>query len=149
MRRPLLLLLLGLMTSGGSLLIVPWMPPSCKPTAPIDLEAKIIGDPSVPFGVIALASSRTGAEVELEIFLPDGILLLAGSPKQKGRRCEARLDLRAKDRTRLVIRVQATFVEGSARMSRVLSLVVFDGPVPVRGRPAKDARGNAILELSP
>jgi hypothetical protein len=149
MRRLALLLLLGLLSAGGSLLIVPSKPPSCKPTAPIDLEAKIVGDPSAPFGLVARASSRTGVEVDLEIILPEGITPLAGTRKLKGKRCEARLDLHAKDRTRREILVSASFTEGGARLTRVVSLVLFDQPLPSKGTPATDSRGNALLEFSP
>ena len=141
--------LLALLTAGGIPFAIPRSPTSCKPTAPIDLEARIVGDPSLPFGISAKASSRTGADVELEIILPDGVTHLAGAKKHNGRRCEARVDVRAKDRKRCEILVRATTVEGGATMTRVLPLVLFDGPVPAPGTPKKNSRGEGILEFSP
>jgi hypothetical protein len=146
MRR--LALLLALTTAGGSSLIVP-ASPSCKPTAPIDLEARIVGDPSTPFGVSARASSRSGAEVELEIVLPDEVTHLAGLKKLRGRRCEARIDARVKDRRRCEILVRATITEAGATMTRVIPLVLFDAPLPPRGTLKRNSRGEAILEFSP
>jgi len=148
MRRLGLLLLLALLTAGTTLVVAP-RPTSCKPTAPIDLTAEIVGDPASPFGVIARATSRTGAEVELEVVLPDGVTHLAGARKLKGRRCEARVDLRTKDRARREIFVRASFTEGSATMTRVLPLVLFENPEPVRGAVRQNSRGEAILEFSP
>jgi hypothetical protein len=148
MRRLALALLPALLAAGGSLLIVP-APPPCKPTAPIDLEARILGDPSAPFGVSARASSRSGAEVELEIVLPDEVTHLAGLKKLRGRRCEARIDAHVKDRRRCEILVRATVTEGGATMTRVIPLVLFDAPVPSRGTLKRNSRGEAILEFSP
>jgi hypothetical protein len=144
-------LLLVLLTAGGTLLLDsrPPSPSSCKPTAPIDLTAELVGDPAAPFGVVARATSRTGAEVELEIVLPEGVTPLAGERKLKGRRCEARLDLKAADRSRREILVRATFTEGGATMTRVVPLVLFDAPAPPRGAMRKNARGETILELAP
>ncbi|MBI3855304.1 MAG: hypothetical protein HY293_06400 [Planctomycetes bacterium] len=145
MRRLGLALLLGLSTASIPLPARP----SCKPTAPIDLEARLVGDPSSPFGISATATSRTGSEVELEILLPVGITHLSGDRKLKGRRCEARIDASVKDRTRREIFVRATTVEGGAVMTRVVSLLLFDGPLPARGTPGKNSRGEGILEFSP
>ncbi|MBI3857595.1 MAG: hypothetical protein HY293_18090 [Planctomycetes bacterium] len=128
----------------------PEPPTSCKPTAPIDLEASLVGDPSAPFGVVARARSRNGAEVDLEILLPEGLTHLAGSRKLRGRNCEARIDLQAKDRRRREIYVCATISENGARLVRVLPLVIFDAPLPVpKARATQDARGQPILEFSP
>jgi hypothetical protein len=146
MRR--LALLLALLTAGGSSLIIP-ASPTCKPTAPIDLEARIVGDPSAPFGISARASSRTGSEVELEIILPDEVTHLAGVKKLSGRRCEARIDAQMNIRKRCEILVRATITEAGATMTRVIPLVLFDAPLPARGTPKKNSRGEAILEFAP
>jgi len=125
-------------------------PASCKPTPPIELEASIVGDPSLPFGITARASSRTGVPVDLEIVLPDGVVAVAGRTRAFGPRCEARLDVRAADRTRREILVRATFTQGGATMTRVLPLVIFDGTAPAApGTLRKNSRGEPILEFSP
>ena len=150
MRHLALILLLALLTAGGSFLVIPSKPSSCKPSAPIDLEARVIGDPSAPFGVSARATARNGTEVELEIVLPDGVTHTAGARMLKGRRCEARVDLQARDRSRREILVRATITEGSAKLTRVLPLVIFDAPLPApKAKELRDARGDAILEFSP
>jgi len=148
MRRLGLVFLLAVLTTAGGFAFQS-RPPSCKPSAPIDLDAQIVGDPASPFGIIARASSRTGAEVDLEIVLPDGVRHLAGARKLKGRRCEARVDLRVDDRARREILVCASFTQGGATMTRVLPLVLFDGPKRPPGAVRKNSRGEAILELSP
>lgn len=109
-----------------------------------------MGDPSNPFGVTARATSRTGDDVELEIVLPEGVIPLAGNPKSRGRRCEARVDLRANDRTRREILVRAVVTHGTARMVRVVPLVIFDGPRPSsKSKATVNSRGEPILEFSP
>jgi hypothetical protein len=171
MRRLALGLLLALLTAGGTLLVhgpriqpasscrletpadrglvAPSRPASCKPTAPIDIEARIEGDPGAPFAVTAKASSRSGGEVELEIVLPDGATHLGGERKLKGRRCEAKVDARVPDRRRREILVRATTVHGGATLTKVVPLVIFDRPEPPRGVPKRNSRGEALLEFSP
>jgi hypothetical protein len=150
MRRIALGLLLALLTGGGTLLVGHRTTPvSCKPTAPIDLDARIVGDPAAPFAVAAKAFSRAGGDVEIEIVLPDGVVHLAGEKKRKARRCDAQVDLRVNDRARRVILVRATTVVEGATMTKVAALTLFDGPVPARGTPGRNARGEAILEFSP
>jgi len=151
MRRLGLVLLLALLTAGGAFYFEApsERPGSCKPVAPIDLTAEIVGDPASPFGVRARASSRTGADVELEIVLPDGVTHVAGERKLRGKRCEARIDLQARDRRRREIFVRASFTEGGATFCRVIPLVLFDAPVEPPGTKRRNSRGEAILELSP
>ena len=141
---------LALLAAGGSALAPRPQPAPCRFIAPIDLDAHLIGDPAGPFAVVAKASSRNGAEVDLEIILPDGVAALGGSPKAKARRSEARLDLLARDRARREILIRATIGEGTSRQTRVLPLVIFDAPPPPsKGRSLRDARGEALLEFSP
>ena len=143
-------LLLALLTGGGTLLVSQGArPDSCKPTAPITLEARIVGDPASPFAVTAKAFSRAGGDVEVEIVLPDGVVHLGGEKKRQGRNCDARVELRANDRSRRVILVRATTVANGATMTKVLPLVLFDAPVPTLGKPGVNSRGEAILEFSP
>jgi len=150
MRRIALGLLLALLTGGGTLLVGHRSAlDSCKPTAPIDLDAQIIGDPGAPFAVAAKAFSRAGGEVEIEIVLPDGVAHLGGEKKRKARKCDARVDVRANDRSRRVILVRATTVVEGATLTKVVALTLFDGPVPSRGTPGRNSRGEAILEFSP
>jgi hypothetical protein len=148
MRRLGLALLLALLTAGGAFTLAPSRL-SCKPTAPIDLTAEIVGDPASPFGVVARASSRSGAEIELEIVLPDGVTPVAGERKHRGKRCEARVDLRAADRRRREIFVRASLSEGGATLTRVIPLVLFDTPQERPGTKRRNSRGEAILELAP
>ena len=124
-------------------------PPSCKPTAPIDLEARIAGDPSAGFSIEARATSRTGHEVELEAVLPDGVAHLGGERRASGKRCEIRVEARAPGRERREIFVRATIREGGATLTRVVPLVLNDAPSAPRGTPRKNSRGEAILEFGP
>ncbi len=154
MQRLGLALLIALLTAGSAFYLhgtpaAPEHPRSCKPKAPIDLSAEIVGDPAAPFGIQARASSRNGCEVELEIVLPDGVTHVAGERKLRGKRCEARVDLRAADRQRREILVRASFTEGGATLTRVLPLVLFDAPKAPPGTKRRNARGEAILELTP
>ncbi|HVE38528.1 MAG TPA: hypothetical protein VNM14_01485 [Planctomycetota bacterium] len=156
MRRLGLALLLALLTAGSAFYLhgspspaAPEHPRSCKPTAPIDLTAEIVGDPAAPFGIQARASSRSGREVELEIVLPDGVTHVAGERKIRGKRCEARVDLRAADRQRREIFVRASITEGGAILTRVIPLVLFEAAKPPPGTKRRNSRGEAILELTP
>jgi hypothetical protein len=122
---------------------------SCKPVAPIDLDARLVGDPAAGFAVTATAASRTGAEVELEVVLPDGVAHVAGPRKLKGRKVETRVDARVKSGGRQEILVRATFTQGGATMTRVVPLLVQDAAPARPGTPKKSARGDPILEFSP
>ena len=125
-------------------------PTSCKPTAPIDLEAHLVGDPSSPFSVVAKASSRMNLPVELEVVLPEGVTHHAGERKVSGKSCETRLDASVRDRSRREILVRATVTLGSARLTKVIPLVLFDQPrPPAAGALRRNARGEALLEYSP
>jgi len=118
--------------------------------APIDLDARIVGDPASPFGITAKASSRLGVPVELEIVLPDGVTPVAGRRRGLGKSCELRLDAVARDRSRREILVRASITQGSATATRILPLVLFDGPPTKAEAPLKkNSRGEAILEFSP
>jgi hypothetical protein len=148
MRRLGLALLLALLSAGGAFTLAPGKT-SCKPSSGIDLTAEIVGDPASPFGVLARATARNGAEVELEIVLPDGVTPVAGDRKLRGKRCEARVDLRAAGRQRREIFVRASVSEGGAILTRVIPLVLFDAPKAPPGTKRRNSRGEAILELSP
>jgi hypothetical protein len=124
-------------------------PSSCKPSSPIDLEAKLVGDPYAPFGIVASASSRTGHEVELEVVLPDGVVHLGGDRRATGKRCGLRVDVQATGRERREIFVRATIRDGNARLTRVIPLVVNDAPAEPKGSLKTNARGEAILEFRP
>src|SRR5262245_47962762 len=150
MRRLALGLVLALLTGGGTLLVGHrTAPDSCKPPAPIDLDVRLVGDPSSPFAITAKAVSRAGGDVELEIVLPDGVVHLAGERKRKARKCEARVDARVNDHARRVILVRATVVIEGATLTKVVPVTLFDQPVPSLGTPGKNSRGEAILEFSP
>jgi hypothetical protein len=122
---------------------------SHKPEAPIDLEARIVGDPTRPFAVEARAASRTSHEVELEVVLPEGVTLLAGDRRARGKRCELRVDLHAPGPARRELFVRATIREGDAKLTRVVPLVLHDAPSPRKGSLKNNARGEAILEFGP
>lgn len=123
---------------------------SCKPTAPIDLEAALEGDPAGTFGVTARASSRLGAPIDLEIILPTGVTLQGGRPRASGPLCQAHVDATARDRSRREIFVRATVVQGSARLTKVVPLVLFDAPAaPPVPRRKTNSRGEPIAEFSP
>jgi hypothetical protein len=140
-----------LLTAGGTVFVERAQRTSCKPVAPIDVEASIVGDPSGEFGVSAKATSRTGIEVDLEVVLPHGVTHVAGERKKRGRQCDLQVGLRASDRTRKEIAVVATITDGQgARLVRTVPLVLFDAQVPAaQGRPGRDRRGNPIQVFSP
>jgi len=142
---------LALLSAGGTIFVERAPRTSCKPVAPIDLEASLIGDPTAGFGVSAKATSRTGLEVDLEVILPEGVIHVAGERKKRGRQCDLRVDLRAGDRTRKEIAVVATITDGQgARLVRSVPLVLFDAPIPEKkGKPGRDRRGNPVQEFSP
>ena len=140
------LLLVALVAAHSPL--PPPAPPSCKPTAPIDLDVRLVGDPAAPFGITAKASSRSGLPVDLEIVLPDGVTAVAGQRKAQGRACETRLDAVAGDRSRREILVRASVRQDGAILTRVVPVVLFDAPAP-KAAAAKNARGEAILEFHP
>lgn len=124
-------------------------PSPCKPTPPINLEARIVGDPYAPFSIEAHAASRTGHEVELEIILPEGVAHVAGERRARGRRSELRVDVRAPGPARREIFVRATIREGDAKLTRVVPLVVNDAPAAPKGTLKTNSRGEAILEFGP
>jgi len=146
MRRlaPLLLILLA---AGASLPIVPART-TCKPTPPIDLDARIVGDPAGAFEIVARASSPLGAEIDLEILLPDGVSSPSAKKRLKGKSCDLRVPAQARDRSRREILVRATFTQANATMTRVVPLVLFDAPPP-KHPVRRNSRGEAILEFSP
>jgi hypothetical protein len=148
MRRLVPLLLLTLFAAGASRPISP-VRSSCKPTPPIDIDARIVGDPSAPFGIVARATSPTGAEIDLEIILPDGVTHLAGQKRHRAKSCDLRIDVQARDRSRQEILVRASFTRENATMTRVVPLVLFDPPAPPKQPVLKNSRGEAILEFSP
>lgn len=122
------------------------VPRSCKPTAPIDLDARLIGDPTGAFGIAAKASSALGP-VDLEVVLPDGVTS-TGRRRAFGPASELRLDAVARDRSRREIIVRASVRQGGAVLTKVVPLVLFEAPI---ARPAvtKNSRGEAIREYAP
>jgi hypothetical protein len=145
--RRLALLLLTLLAAGASLPVVPART-SCKPTPPIDLDARIVGDPAGAFDIVARASSSLGAEIDLEILLPDGVTCQTGKQRLKGKSCDLKVTAQAHDRSRREILVRASFTQGNATMTRVVPLVLFDAP-PAKHPVRRNSRGEAILEFSP
>ncbi len=146
MRRLLVALCLALALAAGWNLSP--APPTCKPEAPIAIEARLVGDPGAPFGIVAEASSPLDAEIELEIVLPDGVTALAGERAGRGKRVGLRLDAQSIDRSRKEILVRATLREGSARLTRVVPLVIHDAPPRhAPGVLKTNSRGERILEF--
>jgi hypothetical protein len=121
----------------------------CKPLPPVELEARLVGDAGAPFGLVAAASTRLDADVELDAVLPDGVSVLAGELKRKGKRPELKVDLRARDRGPREIFVRATVEAGGARFTRVVSLPLGPAPAAPRGTLKKNARGETIREFGP
>lgn len=144
MRRSLVLL--------ACLLAAPWSVPlpgaARKAVAPIDLEARLEGDPEAACRITASASGR-GRDVELEIVLPEGVAALAGERKGAGKRVALRVDARALDRRRQVVFVRASLREGEAVLTRVEPIVIHDAPAPPQNAPRTGARGEPILEFGP
>jgi hypothetical protein len=141
--------LVACLAGGGALLAPRPTRTSCKPSAPIELEASLIGDPISPFGVHAKANSLIGDEVELEIIVPDGVIHLGGERKARGKKVETRVDLRAQDRTPRQIVVRASISDGTGRVSKFISLKIFGSPPEQKGTLKVDNRGDLILEGSP
>ena len=122
---------------------------SCKPSPPIEIEARLIGDPSGHFRIEAHATSKTGREVELEVVLPDGVAHLAGERRTCGKRCELRVEAHAPGPSRREIFVRASLHDGATRLTRVVPLLVNDAPAASPGTPRTNSRGEAILEFGP
>ena len=142
--------LFGLLAGGGALLVPRPARTSCKPSAPIELEASLVGDPISPFGVLAKANSLTGDEVELEIVLPDGVIHLGGERKAHGKKVETRVDLRATDQNPRQILVRASMSDGTGRLVKIIPLKLFGGAPPAqKGTLKRDNRGDLILEGTP
>lgn len=142
--------LVVLLAGSGSFLIRRPAKTSCKPEAPIELEASLLGDPVSPFGVSAKATSLSGDEVDLEIVLPGGVLHLGGERKVRGKRVETRVDLRATDQNPRQILVRASSSDGTGRLVKIVPLNLFGGPRPEsKGTLKRDPRGDLILEFSP
>ena len=143
MRRSLLLA--SLLASSWS---APLPGPARKPVAPIDLEARLEGDPDAACRISASANGR-GRDVELEIVLPEGMAALAGERNGSGKRVELRVDARSLDRRRRVVFVRASLRDGDAVLTRVEPIVIHDSPAAPRGVPRTGARGEPILEFAP
>jgi len=141
--------LFACLAASGALLAPRPTRTSCKPSAPIELEASLIGDPISPFGVHAKATSLSGDEVELEIILPDGVIHLGGERKARGKNVETRVDLRAQDQNPRRIFVRASISDGTGRVSRIIPLNIFGSPPEQKGALKVDKRGDLILEGSP
>jgi len=104
----------------------------------------------VPFGITVKASSRLGLPIDLEVVLPDGVTAHAGRSKAFGKTCDVRLDASARDRSRREILVRATISENGAKLTRVVPLILFDGPLPAPKTAARtNSTGEAIVEYSP
>jgi len=122
---------------------------ACKPVPPIEIEARLTGDPGGALRIVASASSRLDAEIEIDVTLPDGVTVAAGEPKRKGKRPEVKLDLRVRDRSSREILVRATMETGGARLTRVVPLALGPTPKAPLGVLKKNSRGEAIRELAP
>jgi hypothetical protein len=116
--------------------------------APIEIEARLLGDPETGCVVEASASAR-GHDVELEVVLPEGVEGLEGRLLARGARPTLRLDARAPGRARREILVRASVREGDAVLTRVRPLVVRDAPPPPKGVRTRGARGEPVLEFAP
>lgn len=122
-------------------------PRSCKPTAPIDLDARLVGDPTGPFTISAKATSALGP-VDLDVVLPDGVTAEPGQRQKFGPRSELKLNAVARDRTRREIVVRASVTQGGATLTKVVPLVLFDAPAP-KAATKKNSRGETIVEYGP
>lgn len=121
---------------------------SCKPQAPITLSAELSGDPLASCEIRAEAVCDA-AEVEVEVVLPAGLAHLEGARTGTGRRVNLSVRARAADRRPRVVYVRATLREGSAKLTRVVSLPLEEAPRTPPGVLRKNARGETILELTP
>ena len=93
--RPTALLLLLVLGSDAAL-----PHPVNKPIPPIDLEARIEGDPAGAFTIIARAGSSLEADVRAEVLLPDGVLHLGGVRSRSGREVGLLVAARSPDASR-------------------------------------------------
>lgn len=142
--------LFALVAGSGSFLIQRPARTSCKPDASIELTASIVGDPISPFGVSAKAASLSGAEVDLEIVLPEGVIHLGGERKARGKQVETRVDLRAQDQNPRQIVVRASVSDGTGRLVKIVPLNLFGGArAAPKGTLKRDNRGGVIQEFSP
>jgi hypothetical protein len=142
--------LLALLAGSGALLVERPARTSCKPEAPIELTASIVGDPISPFGVSAKATSLSGEEVDLEIVLPAGVIHLGGERKARGKRVETRVDLRAQDQNPRQILIRASIDDGTGRLVKIVPLNLFGGHAQKpKGTLKRDPRGELIQDFSP
>jgi hypothetical protein len=139
-----------LLAGSGSFLVQRPARTSCKPAAPIDIEASILGDPASPSGIFAKATSLSGDEVDLEIILPNGVVHLGGERKARGKKVETRVDLRAQDQNPRQILVRASISDGTGRLVKIVPLNLFGGVrAAPKGTLKRDPRGELIQEFSP
>jgi hypothetical protein len=119
-----------------------------KPVAPIEVEARLEGDPSADFAVVARASTRIDADVDLEIHFPAGVTAGAGARRVAARSPELRVTARAEPGARREILVRATIQQGGARLTRVVPIVIGEGPPEAQGVLKTNSRGEKILEFA-
>lgn len=140
MRFAVLLLLLGFGTA---------IPQSTnKPTPPVELEARLEGDPAGTFTIIVRTKSTIDGDVRAEVLLPEGVIHLEGARSRSGREVGLRLTARSPDASRREIFVRASVTHGGARMARVVCLVLNDSPIAKRGFPRRNSRGEKIIEFT-
>lgn len=120
-----------------------------KPVPPIEVEASLSGAPDGVLGVSARASSRLDAEIELEILPHDGLALVSGGWKSRGRRPEFRAEVRAADPAPREILVRASLSMAGARCVRVVPLALRGAPAAPAGSLKRNSRGEKIREFGP
>lgn len=131
-------------------------PSSCKPDAPIQVTARLIGDPHAgsTCGVIVSFTALADGDVSIQVALPTGVGLVRGdttwtSPLRRGERRDLKLDVSIPDTLRREIVAYGTIAVGGARCTTATSLVLNEsGAAPAsRGVEKRNSRGESILEF--
>lgn len=134
----------------------PVAPSSCKPEAPFQLSARLIGDPQAgsTCGLIVTVTALADGDVTVQVSLPTGVSRVRGDssfagPLRKGEARELKLDVSVTDTRRREIHVYGSLAAQGFRCAGATTIVLNeDGSTPPsRGTQKRNARGESILEF--
>lgn len=134
----------------------PVAPSTCKPEAPFQLSARLIGEPRAgsTCGLIVSFTALADGDAAVQVSLPDGVSLVRGDstyagPLRKGEVRELKLDVSVADTRRREIQVYGSLAAQGFRFAGATTIVLNeDGSTPPsRGTQKRNARGESILEF--
>lgn len=143
--------------AAGALALPRRSPPtaSSKPQAPLQLTARLVGDPHAnsTCGLVVTATALADGDVTVDVALPPGLTRVGGersfaAPLRRGEARELRMDVLVSGTQRREIAITGTLRQGTAKLTSVCTVVVNeDGSLPQPGGvQTTDARGRKILE---